>query len=146
MLAVQNKKRKAAFTEDDDDECRATRDKPTTPTSPHRIPSVISTTSTKALQPLNATYPSTKHYFGRRKPICEACWRNSIFCDFGGQCKACRDRGVQCVRVKCERGSLCENPRCPCLHDGEWDKSDRDWIVVEGQMPRKRMDSYRPGH
>ncbi|TKA80809.1 hypothetical protein B0A55_01618 [Friedmanniomyces simplex] len=53
----------------------------------------------------------------RRKAICVHCWLTSSFCDFYSQCGT--------------------NPRCPCLHPGQRDDSDAEYVVEEGVLPWK---------
>ena len=88
----------------------------------------------------------------RRKSVCINCWRSRELCDFQPQCLPCKRLGLRCKRHLCSLGLGCRNPRCPCLHPGEWDESDPAWNVEEGNMPfgqkgtrPKRGDMYRPG-
>ncbi|KAK5702798.1 hypothetical protein LTR97_003744 [Elasticomyces elasticus] len=73
----------------------------------------------------------------RRKAICVHCWTTSGFCDFYGQCGTCRVDKVRCVRKLCGSGLACRNPRCPCLHPGQWDERDEDFVVERGPLPPK---------
>lgn len=89
----------------------------------------------------------------RRKSICVRCWETSGLCDFYGQCRSCKINKVKCVRKLCEVTD-CKNPKCPCLHPGQWDETDPDLVVERGALPSRRQscprrrppgDSYRPG-
>ena len=73
----------------------------------------------------------------RLKPICVHCWTTSSWCDFYGQCGSCRIAGIQCVRKHCSIGLGCRNPRCPCMHPGQWDETDETWVVEVGPLPRR---------
>lgn len=80
----------------------------------------------------------------RRKPICVNCWETSSWCDFDGQCGSCKIYGIKCVRKLCSEGERCFNQRCPCLHPGEWDETNSDWVVETGTLPRRRPASPKP--
>ncbi|KAK3660882.1 hypothetical protein LTR56_000640 [Elasticomyces elasticus] len=80
-------------------------------------------------------HPSDPDY--RRKAICVHCWTTSGFCDFYGQCGTCRMEKVRCVRKLCGSGLACRNPRCPCLHPGQWDETDEEFVVERGPLPPK---------
>ena len=104
----------------------------------------------------------TNDAFPVRKPVCTNCWATDRHCDKDrGQCWTCCSDNVTCVRKLCDRGLECRNPRCPCLHPGQWDKKSPEWVVEGGQMPwkprgdprgrglrgnyvRRETDSYRP--
>lgn len=82
----------------------------------------------------------------RRKSICVHCWLTRGFFDFYGQCGTCRIDNIKCVRKLCDAGLSCRNPRCPCLHPGEWDEKDPDFVVETGPLPVKgESSSHRVG-
>lgn len=90
----------------------------------------------------------------RARSVCVHCWATDSFCDNNGrmygQCGTCRSDNVKCVHKLCDGGLGCRNPRCPCLHPGDWDPNNPEWIVEEGKMPQKGRrrsgpDFYRPG-
>ena len=73
-----------------------------------------------------------------RKSVCVYCWEWRKKCDSEAQCKNCQATGVRCVRKLCEEGDRCKGRRCPCLHPGEWDQQDPEWIVEGGFLPKQR--------
>lgn len=89
----------------------------------------------------------------RRKSVCVHCWLTSGYCDSYARCGRCQIDKVKCVRKLCNLGLSCRNPRCPCLHPGQWDEKDTEWNVEEGPLPMKMRhslpnalgDHYRPG-
>ena len=86
--------------------------------------------------------PSCEEGF-RRKSVCVHCWETSGICHAYGQCGTYRIAKVKCVRKLCSSGLSCRNPRCPCLHPGEWNEKDPEFTVEKGPLP-KRNRGERP--
>ncbi len=88
-----------------------------------------------------------------RRTVCVRCYDDVARCDGNAQCARCLNTGLHRVHKLCERGASCFKSRCPCLHPGEYDERDREWVVEPGPMAkrqdpvvrRREGDFYRPG-